>query len=130
MNNNPFICDLGSLMDILARGGVAPETEDIPVIRRPNVNVGTGPGAKYPPIPRNLADEIAARKARIKQEQDALAEMEKQYEIERNKIKYVADDEKIQMTIPREKVVKMIASLSKAIQDAPQANTYKITINL
>lgn len=129
MNNTPFL-DLGSLMDILARGGVAPETEDIPVIRRPNVN-GTGPGSKLPPIPRNsLADEIAARKARIKQEQDALAEMEKQYEIERNKIKYVADDEKIQMTIPREKVVKMIASLSKAIQDAPQANTYKITINL
>ena len=130
MNNNPFICDLGSLMDILARGGAAPETEDIPVIRRPNVNVGTGPISKCPPIPRNLADEIAARKARIKEEQDALAEMEKQYEIERNKIKYVADDEKIQMTIPREKVVKMIASLSKAIQDAPQANTYKITINL
>lgn len=129
MNNTPFI-DLGSLMDILTRGSAAPETEDIPVIRRPNVN-GTGPGSKVPPIPRNsLADEIAARKARIKQEQDALAEMEKQYEIERNKIKYVADDEKIQMTIPREKVVKMIASLSKAIQDAPQANTYKITINL
>lgn len=129
MNNTPFL-DLGSLMDILTRGGAVPETEDIPVIRRPNVN-GTGLCSKVPPIPRNsLADEIAARKARIKQEQDALAEMEKQYEIERNKIKYVADDEKIQMTIPREKVVKMIASLSKAIQDAPQANTYKITINL
>ena len=130
MNNSNYrIYDLGSLLDMLTGAGAAPSEEQIPVIRRPNVNVG--PGAKVPPIQRNtLADEIAARKARLKAEQDELAEMEKQYEIERTKIKYVGDDEKLQLIIPREKVTKMIQNLSEVIQKAPQANTYKITINL
>lgn len=79
---------------------------------------------------RDLASEIAERKARIAAEQKELEEAEKLLESQKNKIKYVADDEKIEMLIPREKIVKMISNLTKAINDNPDAKTYKLTINL
>lgn len=87
--------------------------------------------APPPPAPqRDLASEIAERKARIAAEQKELEEAERLLESQKNKIRYVADDEKIEMLIPREKIVKMISNLTKAINDNPDAKTYKLTINL
>lgn len=66
----------------------------------------------------------------LSEEYDELEEAERLLESQKNKIRYVADDEKIEMLIPREKIVKMISNLTKAINDNPDAKTYKLTINL
>ena len=130
MNNNYGFFDLGQILNLLA-GREDQANEPIPVVRRPNVNVSQGPGAKVPPIPRaSLEQEIAARKARIAEEQKALEEAEKQLENEQKRIQYVADDEKIDMYVPREKVIKMIKSLTDVIQNSPNAEKYHITIKL
>jgi hypothetical protein len=42
----------------------------------------------------------------------------------------VADDDKIELSIPREKVIKMINSLTEAIKKEPNAYKYHLTINL
>ena len=88
------------------------------------------PAPPSPPPERNLEEEIAARKARIAEEQRALEEAEKEFEKQKNKIRYVADDEKIEMLVPREKLIKMIQSLTKVVQENKDAKTYRVTINL
>ena len=52
----------------------------------------------------DMEQEIAEHKARIKAEQDALEAAEQALANEQKRIKYFADDEKIDMLIPREKV--------------------------
>ena len=116
---NPFYDDLlGSIFGGLPR----PRYSDTPVVRRP--------APPSPPPARNLEEEIAARKARIAEEQRALEEAEKAYAEERKKIRYNADDTKIEMLVPRDKMIKMIQGLTEAIKNNPDANTYKVTINL
>ena len=78
----------------------------------------------------NLANEIKRKKEQIALEQAALEEAERQYEEQLKKIRYVADDEKIEMLIPREKMVKLIKGLTDAINNNPSAKSYKVTINL
>lgn len=82
------------------------------------------------PAQKSLEQEIAERKARIKAEQDALAAAEQALAKEQKRIKYMADDDKIDMLIPREKVIKMIASLSEVIKKEPNADKYRLTIKL
>lgn len=82
------------------------------------------------PAQKSLEQEIAERKARIKEEQDALAAAEQALAKEQKRIKYMADDDKIDMLIPREKVIKMIASLSEVIKKEPNADKYRLTIKL
>ena len=122
-NSNYQFLNLGDLLNVL-QGNVLeyPHTVKPADIRRP-----------APPSPqpeRNLEQEIAERKARIKAEQDALAAAEQALAKEQKRIKYVADDDKIDMLIPREKVIKMIASLSEVIKKEPNADKYRLTIKL
>ena len=88
------------------------------------------PATQVRPAQKSLEQEIAERKARIKEEQDALAAAEQALAKEQKRIKYMADDDKIDMLIPREKVIKMIASLSEVIKKEPNADKYRLTIKL
>ena len=88
------------------------------------------PEPSAPQPATSLEEEIARRKARMEEDQRAIEAAEKELEKQKNKIRYVADKEKIEMLIPREKIVKMISNLTKAINDNPDAKTYKLTINL
>ena len=88
------------------------------------------PATQVRPEQKSLEQEIADRKARIKAEQDALAAAEQALAKEQKRIKYMADDDKIDMLIPREKVIKMIASLSEVIKKEPNADKYRLTIKL
>lgn len=122
-NSNYQFLNLGDLLNVLQGNNLeytrTVKPEDI---RRP-----------APPSPqpeRNLEQEIAEHKARIKAEQDALAAAEQALAKEQKRIKYVADDDKIDMLIPREKVIKMIASLSEVIKKEPNADKYRLTIKL
>ena len=78
----------------------------------------------------NLANEIKRKKEQIALEQAELEEAQRKYEEQLKKIRYVADDEKIEMLIPREKMVKLIKGLTDAINNNPTAKSYKVTINL
>ena len=125
-NSNYQFLNLGDILNLLQGNSVDPYDNPRTVkqadIRRP-----------APPSPqpeRNLEQEIAERKARIKAEQDALAAAEQALAKEQKRIKYVADDDKIDMLIPREKVIKMIASLSEVIKKEPNAEKYRLTIKL
>lgn len=122
-NSNYQFLNLGDLLNVLQGNDLEyPRTVKPADIRRP-----------APPSPqpeRNLEQEIAERKARIKAEQDALAAAEQALAKEQKRIKYVADDDKIDMLIPREKVIKMIASLSEVIKKEPNAEKYRLTIKL
>ena len=125
-NSNYQFLNLGDLLNVLQGNALDPYDNPRTVkpadIRRP-----------APPSPqpeRNLEQEIAERKARIKAEQDALAAAEQALAKEQKRIKYVADDDKIDMLIPREKVIKMIASLSEVIKKEPNAEKYRLTIKL
>lgn len=82
------------------------------------------------PTQKTLEQEIAERKARIKEEEVALAAAEQELAKEQKRIKYMADDDKIDMLIPREKVLKMISSLTEAIKKEPNADKYRLTIKL
>ena len=88
------------------------------------------PSTQVRPAQKTLEQEIAEHKARIKAEQDALAAAEQALAKEQKRIKYFADDDKIDMLIPREKVIKMIASLSEVIKKEPNADKYRLTIKL
>lgn len=122
-NSNYQFLNLGDLLNVLQGNDLEyPRTVKPADIRRP-----------APPSPqpeRNLEQEIAEHKARIKAEQDALAAAEQALAKEQKRIKYVADDDKIDMLIPREKVIKMIASLSEVIKKEPNADKYRLTIKL
>ena len=122
-NSNYQFLNLGDLLNVLQGNDLEyPRVVKPADIRRP-----------APPSPqpeRNLEQEIAERKARIKAEQDALAAAEQALAKEQKRIKYVADDDKIDMLIPREKVIKMIASLSEVIKKEPNADKYRLTIKL
>lgn len=125
-NSNYQFLNLGDLLNVLQGNALDPYDNPRTVkpadIRRP-----------APPSPqpeRNLEQEIAERKARIKAEQDALAAAEQALAKEQKRIKYVADDDKIDMLIPRDKVIKMIASLSEVIKKEPNAEKYRLTIKL
>lgn len=118
MDNRLRFYNLNELLNgLLGSNYMAPRTD-----RRP--------APPSPPPESNLEEEIAARKARIAEEQKALEEAEREYEAQKNKIRYSADDSKIEMLVPREKMIKMIKGLTKAIQENPDAKTYKVTINL
>ena len=78
----------------------------------------------------NLANEIKRKKEQIALEQAELEEAQRKYEEQLKKIRYVADDQKIEMLIPREKMVKLIKGLTDAINNNPTAKSYKVTINL
>jgi hypothetical protein len=78
----------------------------------------------------NLANEIKRKKEQIALEQAELEEAQRKYEEQLKKIRYIADDEKIEMLIPREKMVKLIKGLTDAINNNPDAKSYKVTINL
>ena len=88
------------------------------------------PATQVRPAQKTLEQEIAEHKARIKAEQDALEAAEQALANEQKRIKYFADDDKIDMLIPREKVIKMIASLSEVIKKEPNADKYRLTIKL
>lgn len=122
-NSNYQFLNLGDLLNVLQGNDLEyPRVVKPADIRRP-----------APPSPqpeRNLEQEIADHKARIKAEQDALAAAEQALAKEQKRIKYVADDDKIDMLIPREKVIKMIASLSEVIKKEPNADKYRLTIKL
>lgn len=122
-NSNYQFLNLGDLLNLLQGNDLEyPRAVKPAQIRRP-----------APPSPqpeRNLEQEIADHKARIKAEQDALAAAEQALAKEQKRIKYVADDDKIDMLIPREKVIKMIASLSEVIKKEPNADKYRLTIKL
>ena len=75
-------------------------------------------------------EEIKRKREQIAAEQKELEEAEKQYQEQLNKIRYVADDEKIEMLIPREKMIKLIQGLTDAINNNKDAKSYKVTINL
>ena len=77
-----------------------------------------------------LAEDIKARRARIAAEQKELEEAERLYHEQLKKIRFVADDDKIEMLIPREKMLSLIDGLTRAINENKEAKTYKITINL
>lgn len=122
-NSNYQFLNLGDLLNVLQGNDLEyPRTVKPADIRRP------APASPQPE--RNLEQEIAERKARIKAEQDALAAAEQALAKEQKRIKYVADDDKIDMLIPREKVIKMIASLSEVIKKEPNAEKYRLTIKL
>lgn len=78
----------------------------------------------------NLANEIKRKKEQIALEQAELEEAQRKYEEQLKKIRYIADDEKIELLIPREKMVKLIKGLTDAINNNPDAKSYKVTINL
>lgn len=119
-NSNYQFLNLGDLLNAL-QGNMNPY--DNPRFEAP-------PAAQVRPAQKSLEQEIAERKARIKSEQDALAAAEQALAKEQKRIKYVADDDKIDMLIPREKVIKMIASLSEVIKKEPNADKYRLTIKL
>lgn len=125
-NSNYQFLNLGDLLNVLQGNSLDPYDNPRTVkpadIRRP--------APPSPPPERNLEQEIDERKARIKAEQDALAAAEQALAKEQKRIKYVADDDKIDMLIPREKVIKMIASLSEVIKKEPNAEKYRLTIKL
>ena len=118
-NSNYQFLNLGDLLNVLQGNDL--EQYDQRVIK---------PATQVRPAQKSLEQEIAERKARIKAEQDALAAAEQALAKEQMRIKYVADDDKIDMLIPREKVIKMIASLSKVIKKEPNADKYRLTIKL
>ena len=78
----------------------------------------------------SLAEQIKRKREQIAAEQKELEEAEKQYQEQLSKIRYVADDEKIEMLIPREKMIKLIQGLTDAINNNKDAKSYKVTINL
>jgi regulator of protease activity HflC (stomatin/prohibitin superfamily) len=78
----------------------------------------------------SLAEQIKQKREQIAREQAALEEAEKQYQEQLNKIRYIADDEKIEMLIPREKMIKLIKGLTDAINNNKDAKSYKVTITL
>ena len=78
----------------------------------------------------SLAEQIKRKREQIALEQAELEEAQRKYEEQLKKIRYVADDEKIEMLIPREKMVKLIKGLTDAINNNPTAKSYKVTINL
>ena len=118
-NSNYQFLNLGDLLNVLQGNDL--EQYDQRVIK---------PATQVRPAQKSLEQEIAERKARIKAEQDALAAAEQALAKEQMRIKYVADDDKIDMLIPREKVIKMIASLSEVIKKEPNADKYRLTIKL
>lgn len=118
-NTNYQFLNLGDLLNVLQGNDL--EQYDQRVIK---------PATQVRPAQKSLEQEIAERKARIKAEQDALAAAEQALAKEQKRIKYVADDDKIDMLIPREKVIKMIASLSEVIKKEPNADKYRLTIKL
>jgi hypothetical protein len=118
-NTNYQFLNLGELLNVLQGNDL--EQYDQRVIK---------PATQVRPAQKSLEQEIAERKARIKAEQDALAAAEQALAKEQQRIKYVADDDKIDMLIPREKVIKMIASLSEVIKKEPNADKYRLTIKL
>lgn len=118
-NSNYQFLNLGDLLNVLQGNDL--EQYDQRVIK---------PATQVRPAQKSLEQEIAERKARIKAEQDALAAAEQALAKEQQRIKYVADDDKIDMLIPREKVIKMIASLSEVIKKEPNADKYRLTIKL
>lgn len=118
-NSNYQFLNLGDLLNVLQGNDL--EQYDQRVIK---------PATQVRPAQMSLEQEIAERKARIKAEQDALAAAEQALAKEQMRIKYVADDDKIDMLIPREKVIKMIASLSEVIKKEPNADKYRLTIKL
>lgn len=78
----------------------------------------------------NLANEIKRKKEQIALEQAELEEAQRKYEEQLKKIRYIADDEKIELLIPREKMVKIIKGLSEALENNKDAKNYRVTINL
>ena len=124
-NTNYQFLNLGDLLNVLQ--GNELEEYDQRVIKPAQIR---HPAPPSPQPERNWEQEIAEHKARIKAEQDALAAAEQALAKEQKRIKYVADDDKIDMLIPREKVIKMIASLSEVIKKEPNADKYRLTIKL
>lgn len=120
-NSNYQFLNLGDLLNVLQGNAL-----DDPYNNPRTVTQAT----QVRPAQKSLEQEIAERKARIKAEQDALAAAEQALAKEQKRIKYVADDDKIDMLIPREKVIKMIASLSEVIKKEPNADKYRLTIKL
>ncbi len=119
-NSNYQFLNLGDLLNVLQGNGFVDQYD----------NSRTEKPTIVRPAKKTLEQEIAERKARIKAEQDALAAAEQALAKEQKRIKYVADDDKIDMLIPREKVIKMIASLSEVIKKEPNADKYRLTIKL
>jgi hypothetical protein len=124
-NTNYQFLNLGDLLNVLQ--GNELEEYDQRIIKPAQIR---RPAPPSPQPERNWEQEIAEHKARIKAEQDALAAAEQALAKEQKRIKYVADDDKIDMLIPREKVIKMIASLSEVIKKEPNADKYRLTIKL
>lgn len=124
-NTNYQFLNLGDLLNLLQGNDL--EQYDQRVVKPAQIR---RPAPASPQPERNLEQEIADHKARIKAEQDALAAAEQALAKEQKRIKYVADDDKIDMLIPREKVIKMIASLSEVIKKEPNADKYRLTIKL
>lgn len=124
-NTNYQFLNLGELLNVLQGNDL--EEYDQRVVNPAQIR---RPAPPSPQPERNLEQEIAEHKARIKAEQDALAAAEQALAKEQKRIKYVADDDKIDMLIPREKVIKMIASLSEVIKKEPNADKYRLTIKL
>ncbi|MBO7210313.1 MAG: hypothetical protein J6V44_04830 [Methanobrevibacter sp.] len=118
-NSNYQFLNLGDLLNVLQGNDLGQYDQRV-----------VKPATQVRPAQKSLEDEIAERKARIKAEQDALAAAEQALAKEQKRIKYVADDDKIDMLIPREKVIKMIASLSEVIKKEPNADKYRLTIKL
>lgn len=116
-NSNYQFLNLGDILNVL-------QGNDFDQYDAPRIATQVRPAQK------SLEQEIAERKARIKEEQDALAAAEQALAKEQKRIKYMADDDKIDMLIPREKVIKMIASLSEVIKKEPNADKYRLTIKL
>ena len=116
-NNNYQFFDLYDILNVLQGND-------------PYNNQGTVKTNQTRPTQKTLEQEIAERKARIKAEQDALAAAEQELTKEQQRIKYFADDDKIELFIPREKVLKMISSLTEAIKKEPNSNKYHLTIKL
>ena len=118
-NSNYQFLKLGDLLNVLQGNDLEQYDQRV-----------SKPATQVRPAQKSLEQEIAERKARIKAEQDALAAAEQALAKEQQRIKYVADDDKIDMLIPREKVIKMIASLSEVIKKEPNADKYRLTIKL
>lgn len=118
-NSNYQFLNLGDLLNVLQGNDLGQYDQRV-----------VKPATQVRPAEKSLEQEIAERKARIKAEQDALAAAEQALAKEQKRIKYVADDDKIDMLIPREKVIKMIASLSEVIKKEPNAEKYRLTIKL
>ncbi len=118
-NSNYQFLNLGDLLNVLQGNDLGQYDQRV-----------VKPATQVRPAQKSLEQEIAERKARIKAEQDALAAAEQALAKEQKRIKYVADDDKIDMLIPREKVIKMIASLSEVIKKEPNADKYRLTIKL